>query len=144
MKVENVDCVDSININPNRKPMVVTLIKLSTLYACPGFLQCVGFVQAGTALVNGSPLSIDQHAINYATKIPDGYAFIENFSGVNIKVDDLPIWDYDTYGHIAYVLNAYSNHVFQVAEANAPKDGYVGISFKTTDSPNFIGFLRRQ
>ena len=144
VSIPNVNCVDNLKLPPLVSAQTISELKLSTLYAGPGYLQCVGFVRASVVRKYAQHLNNGGHAIDYATRVPSNYRFVAISTGAKMTANDLAIWDYDTYGHIAYVLNAYSNHVFQVAEANSPKNGYVGISYKTTDSPNFIGFLRRQ
>ena len=66
-----------------------------------------------------------------------------DFEPIKIKINDLAIWDYDTWGHIAYVIQVNSSNVFQVAEANFSSNGKVEITSKTVDSPNLIGWIRR-
>lgn len=144
VSIPNVNCVDNLKLPPLVSAQTISELKLSTLYAGPGFLQCVGFVRASVVRKYAQHLNNGGNAIEYATRVPSNYRFVAISTGAKMATNDLAIWDYDTVGHIAYVLNAYPNHVFQVAEANFQKKGYAGVSYKTTDSPNFIGFLRRQ
>lgn len=137
----NLACVDGININQARKPVVVSELKLSALGF--RFLQCVGFVRAATALLFGAPLNNGGNAIDYATNIPDGFALIENFPGIKIKAEDIPIWNYDTYGHIAYVTKVFDSNTFQVAEANLGSPGLVRLYITTKDNPKLVGWLRK-
>ena len=142
--VSNVNCVDKLILPPGVSAQTISELKISTLYAGEGFLQCVGFVRASVMRKYGTTLTNGGHAIDYATKIPGGYRFIHAATGANMKINDLAIWNYDTVGHIAYVTGVFKNGVFQVAEANFQSKGEVQTSYKTTDSPNFVGFLRRE
>ena len=80
----------------------------------------------------------------FSTNVPTGYVFIHKNNGVPIKVNDIPIWDYDTYGHIAYVTRVYDATQFQVAEANWGCSGCARVNVKYMAEPHLIGWLRKR
>ncbi|OGG03250.1 hypothetical protein A2W14_07040 [Candidatus Gottesmanbacteria bacterium RBG_16_37_8] len=137
----NIDCIDKLVLPRAVEAEVKSELKFSVTWN--NFLQCVGFVRASTARKYGTAVDKGGDAINFSTNVPTGYIFIDKNSGVKIKINDLAIWDYDTWGHIAYVIQVNSSNVFQVAEANFSSNGKVEITSKTVDSPNLIGWIRR-
>ncbi|OGG19019.1 hypothetical protein A3D78_07590 [Candidatus Gottesmanbacteria bacterium RIFCSPHIGHO2_02_FULL_39_14] len=139
--IDNLSCVNNLVLPKSVDTVVKSELKFSAIWNT--YLQCVGFVRAATARVDGSPVNNGGDAIDFATNLPTGYIFIDKNSGVKIRKQDLPIWDYDTYGHIAYVVEVQSGNVFQVAEANLGISGRVRLNNTTIDNPNLIGWIRK-
>lgn len=137
----NRSCINKLNFPPN----VDTLVKWELDYSAyhQGWLQCVGLVRAAAARVNGHALNHGGNAIDFATNEPSGYIFIGKNNGVTIKVHDLPVWNYDTWGHIAYVIREHDQTQFEVAEANWGCSGCARFSVKQMADPHLIGWLRK-
>ena len=112
-----------------------------------GWLQCIGFVRAAGALIDGASWPrVPGDAITYAsTNVPPGYKWIAKTARVNIRVDDIPIWNSGVPGHIAFVTKVFDSNNFEVAEANLGlgMSGKVRIFPKTVDYPSLIGWLRK-
>lgn len=137
----NYGCLDNVQLSAAVESTVIQEMKQSAIGYT--YLQCVGFARASVYLKYATYLTRGGDAIDYAVNIPDGYKFIHKYSGGKIQVNDLPVWDYDTYGHIAYVVEVLSIDRFKVAEANFGTSGMVRLSYYTMDNPNMIGWLRR-
>ena len=106
------------------------------------YLQCVGFVQAVIAGITGQPLNNGGNAIEFASKVPSGYTYIDKSNGIP-QEGDLPIWDHGVFGHIAYITKVYSNTVFEVAEGNYDYKGGVRLRDKSIDDYGLLGWLRK-
>lgn len=137
----NYGCLDDVQLPNAVESTVIGELKQSAIGYT--YLQCVGFTRGSVYLKYGTYLTRGGDAIDYAVNIPDGYRFIHKYSGGKIQVNDLPVWDYDTVGHIAYVVQVVSGNIFRVAEANIGTSGMVRLSYNTVDHPNLIGWLRR-
>lgn len=139
----NLNCVYKMNFPSSVDQRVKEELYLSAF--SQGWLQCVGFVRASVAR-NGTPWAyVSGHAIDYAsTAKPAGYTFVRKNAGIPMQVNDIPIWNYDTVGHIAYTTRVFDSVNFQVAEANyGCGSGCAIISNKVTTEPALIGWLRK-
>lgn len=141
ISISTLSCVNNLILPNNLSILVQSELKFSTIHNT--YLQCVGFVRAATARMYGYPVNNGGNAIDFATRLPTGYRFIDGKLGARIRTNDLAIWNYDTYGHIAYVVEVFSPSVFKVAEANLGTRGEVRLSITTIDSPNLIGWIRK-
>ena len=139
----NLNCVQKMQFPTS----IDNAVKDELYFSAQGnwWLQCVGFARAAADRTNLKAMEhIYGNAIDYASFArPSGYTFIQKRAGVTIKVHDLPVWNYDTYGHIAYVIKVYNAYNFQVAEANLGCSGCARIFNKTIDDPHLIGWLRK-
>ena len=92
-------------------------------------LQCVQFARAASALTNNSNGFDFCQPVNGAidcAKNNGAYTFRRNTDRIPIKAGDFAIWDcQNTYGHMAYVVNVYSESFIRVAEANWDSQGTV-------------------
>lgn len=132
----NVSCLDQFSMNANTKTYF--LHSADRFY----YLQCVDFVKGVVAMTSGVLIGWFGNAINGATNPPPGFQFIRKDLGT-IQAGDLPIWDNDTYGHIAYVIQLSGGDTFQVVEANYEGRGGVRIAQKTLSYPNLLGWVRK-
>ncbi|MGE5041637.1 MAG: CHAP domain-containing protein [Candidatus Levyibacteriota bacterium] len=105
-------------------------------------LQCVGFVQAAVMGATGSVLNNGGNAKDYATKIPSGYQYYTVGGGTDIQEGDIIIKTGGDFGHIAVVVQVYSQTAIKVAEANFNYGGEVGTN--DTATALWQGFLRKQ
>lgn len=108
-------------------------------------LQCVGFVKAIVKMNTGIDWGTVGNAINlpHDSPPPEGYTFIYKQQS-RIQIGDIPVWNYDTYGHVGYVVEVYDPNLFRVAEANWCNDGDVNDTRKTTvDDSYLLGWLRK-
>ena len=139
--MRNFSCVE--NITPPLPPSVIEVMRISTFNN--EYLQCVGFVKAADLIAGGTAFPETLYAKAYITTPPTGYQFVEKNNGtIQIEVGDLPLWDWYTYGHIAYVTKIYDADTFEVAEGHWDGRGQVTIGrIETTDAPYFRGWLRR-
>lgn len=138
----NKDCL--LNIKTEASNIKDVIDKLYYSVQGYNYLQCVGFVNGAVLLSLKDNLYDCGNARDYAN-CPElkNYIFVENYTSV-IKVDDIPVWDTGTYGHIAYVVKKYDNKNFQVAEANKEISGLVRTYNYTSDDPNLMGWLRKK
>lgn len=133
----NVNCLDNVK---SLTPLARRLMKASaTRYA---HLQCVGFVVGMVAQSTGADISGRGHAIDYSINSIPGYRFMRKES-TTPQVNDLVVFYYDTYGHIAVITHVYDNNRIEVAEANTPTDGFVRTSVKTVKGSSIKGWLRK-
>lgn len=110
-------------------------------------LQCVKFVNASALITTGYlPLKngkIPGNAIDYAYNVPDNYTFHKVKDGDRLEPGDMVVYNYETYGHIAYVIKIFDDNTFQVAESNFDAHGTVERNrIDTKDNPNLLGWLR--
>lgn len=138
----NENCVYKMSFPANVDQRVKEELYLSA--NSQGWLQCIGFVRASVART-GSPWAyVSGHAISYSSSnVPPGYTFVRKSAGIMIQVNDIPIWNYDTVGHIAYTTKVYDSNNFQVAEANYGCSGCARLYNKTISEPALIGWLRK-
>ncbi len=132
----NYNCLDNVSA---LTAQARTLLKTSARNYAD--LQCVGFVVGMVAQVTGQNIAGHGNAIDYSYNIPNGYRFIHRGSEP-VQVDDIPIWNYDTVGHIAIVVHVYDNNHIQVAEANVTP-GTVGTRLIPLNNSTIKGWLRK-
>ncbi|MBI3620007.1 CHAP domain-containing protein [Candidatus Roizmanbacteria bacterium] len=142
------DCLLSIRINNQPLPADVLFeLKPSTNCfgsGCSDYLQCVRFVK-GAKILTGGVFDTYGNAIDYRLpgRFPTGTHFVEKSAGTP-QSGDLPVWDYDTYGHMAYITTVYSPNDFEFAEANFDAPGHVRISRDFIQNIHLLGWLSYQ
>lgn len=141
VNASNFSCVE--NILPPLPPETIEIMRFSVTNNKHYYLQCVGFAMAAVNLARDEIL-LQLNAVDYISNPPAGYEFVDKNNGtIEIQVGDLPIWDYYTFGHIAYVVIVDDSMHFQVAEGHWDGRGLVQIGKKTVDAPHFLGWLRK-
>jgi hypothetical protein len=137
----NVACLEKTNPKLDHN----VWLELNKSAVSQGCLQCVGFARAAARLQYNVTLTSCGNAVQYASCSIPGVNFIKKGNG-NIQVGDIPVWNNDTYGHIAYVVQTLGSGSFRIAEANWGL-GHCGNVQHTRNvslsDPNLVGWLRK-
>jgi hypothetical protein len=137
----NINCLDNINIpgiGSNIMGPAIGEMKSSAIST--GALQCVGFVKAALYIMRGGDGAMLQgrgNAIDWMGNNPSSFAVVKNEGNQKLQDGDVPIWGYDTYGHIAIYIGD-----GQIAEGNFDANGQVNIRPVNESSPALVGWLR--
>ena len=105
-----------------------------------GALQCVGFAKAALYIMRNGDTSMLQNrgnAIDWIGNNPSAFGVIKNDGNQKLQDGDVPIWGYDTYGHIAIYIGG-----GEIAEGNFDANGQVNIRAVNESSPSLVGWLR--
>lgn len=137
----NYGCLDNISI-PGRDKNVMTpaIGEMKSSAVGTGALQCVGFVKAALYISrNGDSAMLANrgNAIDWIGNSPNSFAVIKNDGTQKLQDGDIPVWGYDTYGHIAVFIGD-----GQIAEGNFDANGQVNIRAVNESSPALVGWLR--
>ncbi len=136
----NLNCLDQFTLHPNAKFYIVNSVHFYY------WEQCVDFVKALIAMTTGIMVPSVGNAINMFIYPPSGadYRFDRHLPSEGMpQPGDVAIWNYDTFGHAAFVVgNGDTAGTFKVTEANWDGKGGVRIHDKSISSAELMGFLR--
>lgn len=137
----NINCLDNIVI-PGKGASIMdpAIAEMKSSAVATGYLQCVGFAKAALYIINNGDSAMLQargNAIDWIGNSPSSYAAIRNDGNQKLQDGDVPIWGYDTYGHIAVFIGG-----GQIAEGNFDGKGQVNIRPVNESSPALVGWLR--
>ena len=118
-------CGDSVNlscVNSLKSVLPQNIYnEIATSINTFGSLSCVNFAKAALMAENQKPINETRNtALEYITSPPGGYQFIPFSPSSQIRKGDVIIFDlsYHNLGHMAYVVEIYSNNVIKIAQAS--------------------------
>lgn len=142
----NLDC-----LNGYPPPLDKAVPALVTSASLLRNLQCVGFIKGVEQMTHDTTWGVVGNAGGLLSYPPSNeYIPImntpENDTGPNaLQAEDLVVYDYDTYGHIGYVISR-NGDLFTTADANfyPSQPGSVTIRVDSIQNPRLTGWLRKQ
>jgi hypothetical protein len=137
----NRNCLDNIQLQGVRQEVLAGAIaEMKESARSTGALQCVGFVKAALYIIHDGDsqyLAARGNAIDWLANAPNEYTVIVNDGSAKMIAGDVPVWGYDTYGHIAIYLGGE-----EIAEGNFDGNGLTNIRATNESSPSLVGWMR--